>query len=113
MDNKKDNIYYFSKVVEDINKIKEYFNNASYEEFIADNATVDARLFRLVQIAENLKMISDDFKSDHQEVGWNGIIGLRNRLVHDYGNTDYSIVYTIVTEDLDLLSDLFEQYLRK
>ena len=112
MDNKKDNAYYFLKVVEDINQIKKYFNNASYEEFVADFVTLDAILFRLVQIAESLKQVSDDFKSDHQEIEWNDIIGLRNRLVHDYGSTDYSIVYTVVTEDLDKLSNLFEQYLK-
>ena len=32
MDNEKDNGYYFSKIVDDIDTIKNHLNNESYEE---------------------------------------------------------------------------------
>ena len=60
-------------------------------------------LFRLIQIVENIKKLSDEYKKEHNDIEWNDIIGLRNRIVHDYGKTDYSIVYEVVSTDLPVL----------
>ena len=111
MDNKKNDSYYFSKIVEDINTIKEYFNNASYEQFLSDGLLIDAIMFRLVQLVENTKSISAEFKNKHSEIEWGNLIGFRNGIVHDYGKTDYTTVYDVITKDLDVLKELFEQYL--
>lgn len=111
MDNKKNDSYYFSKIIEDINTIKKYFNNASYEQFLSDSQLVDAIMFRLVQLIENTKNISTEFKNEHSEIKWGDIIGFRNGIVHEYGKTDYTIVYDVITKDLDVLKELFEQYL--
>lgn len=111
MDNKKNDSYYFSKIIEDINTIKKYFNNASYEQFLSDSQLVDAIMFRLVQLIENTKNISSEFKNEHSEIKWGEIIGFRNGIVHEYGKTDYTTVYDVITKDLDVLKELFEQYL--
>ena len=110
MDNKKNDSYYFSKIIEDINTIKKYLNNASYEQFLNDNQLVDAIMFRLVQLIENTKNISTEFKNEHSEIKWGDIIGFRNGIVHEYGKTDYTTVYDVITKDLDVLKELFEQY---
>ena len=111
MDNKKDDTYYFLKIVQDIDTIKKHLNNETYEQFLADDIVIDAIMFRLVQLIENIKNISEQFKSSHLEIPWSKIIGFRNKLVHEYGKTDYSVVYQIITNDLDMLSDLFKQFL--
>ncbi len=111
MDNKKNDSYYFSKIIEDINTIKKYLNNASYEQFLNDSQLVDAIMFRLVQLIENTKNISTEFKNEHSEIKWGDIIGFRNGIVHEYGKTDYTTVYDVITKDLDVLKELFEQYL--
>ena len=111
MDNKKNDSYYFSKIIEDINTIKKYLNNASCEQFLSDSQLVDAIMFRLVQLIENTKNISTEFKNEHSEIKWGDIIGFRNGIVHEYGKTDYTTVYDVITKDLDVLKELFEQYL--
>ena len=83
MDNKKNDSYYFSKIIEDINTIKKYLNNASYEQFLSDSQLVDAIMFRLVQLIENTKSISTEFKNEHSEIKWGDIIGFRNGIVHE------------------------------
>ena len=111
MDNKKNDFYYFSKIIEDINTIKKYLNNASYEQFLSDNQLIDAIMFRLIQLVENTKNISPEFKNEHSEIKWGEIIGFRNGIVHEYGKTDYTTVYDVITKDLDVLKELFERYL--
>lgn len=110
MDNIKGDDYYITKGLEDIEAILRYTECIpSYEEFVNDSMLVDAVMFRLVQLIENIKNISSQFKSKHQEIPWGDIMGFRNGIVHEYGNTDYAIVYEIVVKDIYSLKELFEQ----
>ena len=113
MDNKKNDSYYFTKILEDIETIKEYLNNETYEEFLNDGKTIDSIMFRMIQLVENIKNVSIEFKDEHQEISWHKIIGFRNGIVHEYGKTDYLIVYEIITKNLDELKELFRRYLQE
>lgn len=65
MDNKKNDAYYFSKILQDIATIKKYLNNNTYEQFVSDGKTTDAIMFRMIQIVENIKNVSHEFKDNH------------------------------------------------
>ena len=53
-------------------------------------------MFRIIQISENNDKLSDEFKKQNNNVPWLAIKGMRNRIVHAYGNVDLSIVYDTV-----------------
>lgn len=53
-------------------------------------------MFRLVQIAENSDKLTQEFKMKHKAFPWREIKGLRNRIVHDYGFIDLTIIYDTV-----------------
>lgn len=44
-------------------------------------------------------------------VPWHLMWGMRNRLIHDYGNTNYRIVYRVVREELPGLSATIAAFL--
>lgn len=111
MDNVKNDKYYFKKAINDIDAIEAYFNNKTYDEFMMDSMLIDAIMFRLIQLIENIKKISLDFKENHPNIEWGNIMGFRNGIVHEYGETDYTIVYEVVSKDLLELKGLFELYL--
>lgn len=111
MDSIKNDKYYFQKAMNDINAIEKYFDNKAYDEFIADSMLIDAIMFRLVQLVVSIKKISLEFKNNHPNIEWGNIMGFRNGIVHEYGETDYTIVYEVVSKDLFELKDLFEQCL--
>lgn len=100
MDNIKSDSYFVNLIKSDIYKISEYIKNVSFDDFMNDERLIDAVLFRMIQAIENIKKLSDTFKEERNDVKWNKIIGFRNRIVHDYGKTDYSIVYEVATIDL-------------
>ncbi len=54
-------------------------------------------MFRIIQISENNAHLSDDFKNKYKDISWTSIKGMRNRIVHDYGFVDMTIVYNAVT----------------
>ena len=62
-------------------------------------------MFRLIQMIENLNQISDEYKQEHSKIAWRQIIGFRNKIVHDYGKTDYNVVYEIISSDIYQLKE--------
>lgn len=95
--------------MENVDLIIQYTNNIAYEEFINNAMLVDAAMFRLVQIAENIKELSKEFKNIHSSIPWGQIIGFRNGIVHDYIKTDYLIVYEIISKDIYDLKEEFNK----
>lgn len=113
MDNVKTDSYYTEKAIGEIDAIAKYTEKARfYDDFVSDPVLVDAVLFRLIQLIEYLKNISDEFKKNHREIPWGQIIGFRNGLVHDYGDTDYKIVFEIVDRDIYELKKALQESLK-
>ena len=110
MGSKSDN-FYIQKILGEIEVIIGYTKNLSYIEFMSDGRNVDATMFRLQQMIEHIKNLSIEFKQSHDEIPWGDIIGFRNGIVHEYGATDYSTVYEIITNDIYKLKTLFEENL--
>ena len=70
MDNKKNDKYYANKAIENINVIKQYIQGMDYEGFINDEKLIDAIMFRLIQLIENVKSISKEFKNENPSIPW-------------------------------------------
>ena len=104
----KPDTYYMEKALSEIEAIIQYTNGLSFEEFMSDIKTIDATMFRLQQMIEHIKEISANFKEKHSEIPWVDIVGFRNRIVHEYGKTDYTTVYEIITVNIFQLKELFE-----
>jgi uncharacterized protein with HEPN domain len=61
-------------------------------------------LAHLVQvIGEAARKVSPQFQSDHPEIPWRQIIGMRHRIVHDYMRVDEDVLWKVVSEDLPAL----------
>ena len=104
MDNKKNDTYYINKIKTDLEFIITHMKNITQDDLTANEILLDSMMFRLIQISENAKNMSDIYRSSHPDIPWTAMCGLRNRIVHDYGNVDLSIVYTTLKEDIpDLL----------
>ena len=66
-------------------------------------------MFRIIQISENNSKLSEKFKLLHPEVPWLAIKGMRNRIVHNYGVADLSIVYDTVIQGIPEMYKLLEE----
>lgn len=109
MNNRKDDSYYVSKAIENIDSILAYIKGKSRDDFMNDELLNDAIMFRLIQLAENVGRLTPEFKASHSDIPWGLIAGFRNGIVHDYGKTDHAVVYEIITRDLrDLRENLTE-----
>jgi uncharacterized protein with HEPN domain len=85
-----------------------YLENVSVQKFYADDILQDA-VFRQVQIiGEAAGRVTKEFQQAHPEVPWEDIVGMRNRLVHNYRRIDRDIVWLTVRDDLPSLIALLE-----
>ena len=81
-------------------------DGVTYDMYLNDEDKQDITMFNIIQISENAKQLSDEYKSSKPEIPWTDIYGLRNRIVHDYGNVVLDIVYDTVTKDIPELARL-------
>ena len=107
MDNKKDNKYYANKIVTDLAFIVKHTTGLSQSDLAKNEILPDSVMFRLIQISENSDKLTEDFKVYHSNIPWRAVKGLRNRIDHEYGNVDLSVIYDTVKNDIpDLLNEL-------
>ena len=101
MDNKKTDQYYIDKIITDLTFIRTHTESLSKSKLEEDEILVDSIMFRLIQVAEK-------FKKTYPSIPWRAIKGLRNRIVHEYGNVDLTIVYDTVKKDIPELIGILE-----
>jgi len=108
MDNIKNDHYYVEKIVKDIRFIVKHMDGVDIQGLNESEILLDSMLFRMIQISENAKQLSNTYKNERNEVPWEAISGLRNRIVHDYGNVDLNVVFETLKHDIPKLLDYLE-----
>ncbi len=107
MDNPKNDSYFLAKITKDLAFITTHMSGVSADELDSNEILLDSMLFRLIQVSENAKKLSDDYKKSKPDIPWTAISGLPNRIVHDYGHVDTSVVYSTLTHDVPALLEAF------
>ena len=81
-------------------------------DFLGINVTIPYKetvIPYLDEISENAKKLSVEYKTKKSNLPWDELTGLRNRIVHDYGNVNLNIVYETLKNDIpELLEQLSE-----
>ena len=100
MDNVKNDAYYVKKMLKDISFILDNTKGITLEQLTDNEILCDSVLFRLIQISENSVKLTAEFKEAHKDIPWQAIKGMRNRIVHEYGEVELDIVHQTITEDI-------------
>ncbi len=94
---------FFLHIKESIKKIQEYTNSMDFKDFEKSTLLQDAVIRQLEILGEASKKLSEDFRSSHPSVPWKFIVGMRNRLIHDYFGVDIEAVWETVIKDIPFL----------
>jgi len=65
----------------------------------------DATVRQIEIVGEASRQLSESFRRRVSDVPWRAIIGMRNRIAHDYLNIDLDIIWEVVKSDVPLLKD--------
>ena len=80
----------------------------SWEKFEASHIHQNAAIRCIEIIGEASNKISSDTQNALPEIPWHKIYGMRNILIHDYGEVELDEVWETVTEDIPALIDKLE-----
>jgi uncharacterized protein with HEPN domain len=63
----------------------------------------------LIQIiGEAAARVSNEYRDSHANIPWRAIVGMRQKIVHDYLHVDYEIVWGVATTELTALIEQLE-----
>ncbi|HHY05864.1 MAG TPA: DUF86 domain-containing protein [Clostridia bacterium] len=95
------------KIIGYINDVTEYIDELSFEQFMTDKKTISACAFTVSQIGELANNLSLHTQEKHSDIPWKSIRGLRNRIVHDYENINFLVLWGTITKSLpELLNQI-------
>lgn len=107
----KDDEVYLQHILEAIEKIERYLKNTSYDSFIFNDMQIDAVVRELEIIGEAAANASEKLKVKHPKIPWSKIVGMRNRLIHEYFGINKKIVWETCASDLKELKPLVKKAL--
>ena len=91
-------------------KVQSYTRNINWERFRDDDLIQNAVMHQIQIIGEAARKISRQYKDAHSEIPWQMIIGMRNRLVHEYFDIIPERVWDVVEKDIPELIRLIEPF---
>ena len=84
--------------------VLEFTEGMDKAAFLDDIKTQSSVLHQLIVMGEAVKRLSDDFRTNHPEIPWGLMAGMRDILIHGYDIVDLEEVWTTANRDVpDLL----------
>ena len=100
-------------ILKSIAFIEKYTNGLDEDNFLRDEVLKRAIVREFEIIGEASNHLSTELKTINKEIEWPKIISLRNRLIHEYMEVNYRIVWEILTEEVSTLKKNMELILLK
>lgn len=97
---KKNPKIFLEHIKESIGEIERHVSGISKEKFITDIKTQDAIIRRIEIIGEAVKNLPLDFRKRHPQIEWREIVGMRDKLIHEYFGVDINLVWEVVKKEI-------------
>lgn len=98
-------------MLESMGRIAGYIAGMGRKEFLSDRKTIDAVVRNLEVVGEAASRLTDAARKQRGDIEWPLIVGLRNRIVHEYFGIDSEIVWEIIAHDLPALAGALTSFL--
>jgi uncharacterized protein with HEPN domain len=80
----------------------------TWPDFRDDISLQETVLYRLIVIGEAVKRLSAAFRTEHGEIEWQSVAGLRDILVHAYERVNLELIWSFACRDVLALGDYLE-----
>src|SRR5689334_19541704 len=99
----RDDTSYFLDMLIAARKIQTFIEGLSETDFNKSQLHQSAVILELLIIGEAARGISENGKTEQDEIKWDEILGMRNRLVHEYFRIKIDLVWETVKYDIPIL----------
>lgn len=104
---KKSDMERLKKIVQTWESLKQQLENRNITKdiLLTDEFSQWAVTTPLYNIGEQVYHLSTETKMLNQELPWSAVSGLRHRLVHDYDGINWTIIASVVFDEMDTFVD--------
>ncbi len=91
------------RILEAIEKIERYLSHKSKVDLDSDDLLYDGVLMQFLVIGEEAVKLSAQTKDSRPDIAWHKMVGMRNRISHEYFHIDTKVIWDAAEVDLPLL----------
>jgi uncharacterized protein with HEPN domain len=103
-------VAYLLDIFHSVKVIREYVAGLTHEQFLKDTKTQDAVLRRFLVAGEAARHLEEETCAQFPNIPFHKIAGMRNRVVHDYGNVDFEIIWETIQDHLPFLYEELRRF---
>lgn len=108
----RDDSVYLKHIRDAILKIEGYTKKVSTASFKKDTLRQDGVIRQIEIIGEATKRLSSRIRAENEDVPWDDIAGMRDKLIHDYFGVDIEKVWLTVQNDIPTLKKKINRILK-
>jgi uncharacterized protein with HEPN domain len=105
----RDDSLYLGHIRDAIARIESYLNGIGEAEFMNTPLIQDAVMHQIQIIGEAASRLSSSFQAQTGDIPWRDIVGMRNKLVHDYMGVDLEAVWETARRDIPALKTALQR----
>ena len=110
---RKDYKLYLLDIESSCRKIIRYTKHIDHVSFANNQMLIDAVIRNLEIIGEAVNKVPPSIKQETKEIPWKDIVGLRNKVIHEYFEVDIPVIWKTVKEDIPLLAKQVKKVLKE
>ena len=103
---------YVQHILGAISDLESFFTGRTYDDLLLDRMLQDAAVKEFEVIGEAAKRISPQTKRKYTEVPWKKIMGMRDKLIHDYFDIHLPTVWETFQTDIIPLRENMKRILQ-
>lgn len=108
----KDDKVYLRHILDALDRIESYLEGVGKDEFLGEPGLVQDGVVRQLEIiGEAARGLSEEFKKSHPEVPCKEIVGMRNKIIHEYFSVDWLEVWNTSQKDVPTLKEKIQKLL--
>ncbi len=94
---------YLRDMLENAEKALSFVQGLDYDGFCKDDKAMYAVIRAFEIIGEAARQVPENVRDANPEIPWREIVGMRNKLTHEYFGVNTKVVWRTVQEDLPVI----------